>query len=296
MPARVSRFKLPPTLIFLLPWIITLAVFWAYPVLYSLFLSFSNYGVLDPQIQFIGLANYSHLFSDPDFWVALKNTSYFVVGTIPFTTILALLVAILVNQKMPLRGLFRAGFFIPSVTSMVVIALVFTNLYARDGYLTLLASILGLPAPEQGFLFSTSTALPSIMLMDVWVSFGYYMLLYLAALQGIPNELYESAEIAGAGRWQKFRFITLPYLRPMTLLIILINTIRSFQIFVEVFVMTKGGPLNSTLTVVYDVYELGFNRFQMGYASAVAYVLFFIILIFAFLQMKLLRLGKGVGD
>ncbi|MCI0532374.1 MAG: sugar ABC transporter permease [candidate division Zixibacteria bacterium] len=296
MPARVSRFKLPPTLIFLLPWIITLAVFWAYPVLYSLFLSFSNYGVLDPQIQFIGLANYSHLFSDPDFWVALKNTSYFVVGTIPFTTILALLVAILVNQKMPLRGLFRAGFFIPSVTSMVVIALVFTNLYARDGYLTLLVSILGLPAPEQGFLFSTSTALPSIMLMDVWVSFGYYMLLYLAALQGIPNELYESAEIAGAGRWQKFRFITLPYLRPMTLLIILINTIRSFQIFVEVFVMTKGGPLNSTLTVVYDVYELGFNRFQMGYASAVAYVLFFIILIFAFLQMKLLRLGKGVGD
>ena len=296
MPARMSGIKPSPTLIFLLPWIITLAVFWAYPVLYSLFLSFSIYGVLDPQIQFIGLANYSRLFSDPDFWMALKNTSFFVVGTIPFTTVLALLVAILVNQKLPLRGLFRAGFFIPSVTSMVVIALVFTNLYARDGYLTLLASILGLPAPEQGFLFSTSTALLSIMLMDIWVSFGYYMLLYLAALQGIPNELYESAEISGAGWWQKFRFITLPHLRPMTLLIILINTIRSFQIFVEVFVMTKGGPLNSTLTVVYDVYELGFNKFQMGYASAVAYVLFFIILIFALLQMKLLRLGQGVGD
>lgn len=244
----------------------------------------------------MGWANYLRLFSDPDFWLALKNTSFFVLGTIPFTTIMALLVAVLVNQKIPGRGFFRAGFFIPSVTSLVVIALVFTNLYAKDGYLTLLASILGIPVPQQGFLFSTVTALPSIMLMDIWVSFGYYMLLYLAGLQAIPQELYESAEISGANFWQKFRYISLPYLRPMTLLIILINTIRSFQIFVEIFVMTKGGPLNSTLTVVYQVYEVGFNRFQMGYASAIAYVLFVIILIFALLQMRLFKIGQGVAE
>ncbi|OGC87055.1 MAG: hypothetical protein A2142_05400 [candidate division Zixibacteria bacterium RBG_16_48_11] len=292
MPSR----RIPYTLIFLLPWILTLGIFWLYPLIYSLFLSFTRYGILDRQAEFVGWANYLRLFSDPDFWLALKNTSFFVLGTIPFTTIMALWVAILVDQKIPGRGFFRAGFFIPSVTSMVVIALVFTNLYAKDGYLTLLASILGIPVPQQGFLFSTATALPSIMLMDVWVSFGYYMLLYLAGLQAIPQELYESAEISGANFWQKFRYISLPYLRPMTLLIILINTIRSFQIFVEIFVMTKGGPLNSTLTVVYQVYEVGFNRFQMGYASAIAYVLFVIIMIFALLQMRLFKVGQGVAE
>jgi len=275
---------------------LTLGIFWLYPLFYSLYLSLTKYGILDRQAEFIGLANYAHLLSDPDFWTALKNTSFFVVGTIPITTILALFIAVLVNQKIPLKGWFRAGFFIPSVTSMVVIGLVFTNLFAKDGYLLLLASILGIPTPQQGLLFSTTTALPSIMLMDVWVSFGYYMLLYLAALQAVPQELYESAEISGANFWQKFRYVTLPYLRPMTLLIVLINTIRSFQIFVEIFVMTKGGPLNSTLTMVYQVYEVGFNRFQMGYASAIAYVLFFIILTFSLIQMKLFRLGQGVAE
>jgi multiple sugar transport system permease protein len=292
----LGRLKPSTTAIFLSPWILTLGLFWLYPLLYSLYLSFTNYGILGDQTKFIGLANFLQLFKDPDFWQALENTSFFVFGTIPFTTILALFVAILVNQKIPLRGVFRSGFFIPSITSMVVIALVFTNLYAKDGYLTLLAKILGLPVPQNGFLFSTATALPSIMLMDVWVSFGYYMLLYLVGLQAIPLELYESAESSGANAWQKFRYVTLPYLRPMTLLIIVINTIRSFQIFVEIFVMTKGGPLNSTLTVVYQVYEEGFNRFQMGYASAIAYVLFLIIMIFALLQMKILKAGKGIGE
>ena len=292
----MKKLFVPSTLVFLLPWILTLGIFWLYPLCYSLFLSFTKYAILSRQTEFVGLANYARLLSDPDFWIALKNTSFFVAGTIPFTTALALLTAVLVNQKIPLQGWFRAGFFIPSVTSMVVIALIFTNLYAKDGYLTFLASLLGLPTPERGFLFSTATALPSIMLMDVWVSFGYYMLLYLAALQAVPQELYESAEISGANIWQKFRYVSLPYLRPMTLLIVLINTIRSFQIFVEIFVMTKGGPLNSTLTVVYQVYETGFNRFQMGYASAIAYVLFFIIMIFALVQMRVFHLGKGVAD
>ena len=292
----MSSRKNSSTFTFLLPWLVTLGLFWLYPLLYSLYLSFTEYGILGGQAKFVGLANYANLLQDPDFWQALQNTSFFVVGTIPFTTILALIVAILVNQRIPLKGWFRAGFFIPSVTSMVVIALVFTNLYAKDGYLTFLASLIGIPLPQQGFLFSTATALPAIMLMDVWVSFGYYMLLFLAGLQAIPQELYESAEISGASFWQKFRYVTLPYLRPVTLLVILINTIRSFQIFVEIFVMTKGGPLNSTLTVVYQVYEVGFNRFQMGYASAIAYVLFFIILIFARLQMKILRVGKGIGE
>jgi len=285
-----------PTLLFLSPWLITLILFWLFPLIYSLYLSFTDYTILNPHPNFIGLKNYLNLFSDPDFLTALKNTSLFVVGTIPFTTLIALFLALIVNQKIPLKGFFRAGFFLPSITSMVVIALIFTNLYAKDGYLTFLCHLLGIPTPEKGFLFSTSTALPSIMLMDVWVSFGYYLILYVAALQAIPNELYEAAEISGASFWQKFRYVTLPYLRPMTLLIVLINTIRSFQIFIEIFVMTKGGPLNSTLTVVYSVYENGLVRFQMGYASAMAYVLFFIIMIFSLLQMKIFGLGKGVEE
>ncbi|OGC83655.1 MAG: ABC transporter permease [candidate division Zixibacteria bacterium RBG_19FT_COMBO_42_43] len=285
-----------PTLLFLSPWLMTLILFWLFPLIYSLYLSFTDYTVLNPYPNFIGVQNYLNLFSDPDFLTALKNTSLFVAGTIPFTTIIALFLALIVNQKIPLKDFFRAGFFLPSITSMVVIALIFTNLYSKDGYLTFLCHLLGIPTPEKGFLFSTSTALPSIMLMDVWVSFGYYLILYLAALQAIPQELYEAAEISGASFWQKFRYITLPYLRPMTLLIVLLNTIRSFQIFIEIFVMTKGGPLNSTLTVVYSVYENGLVRFQMGYASAMAYVLFFIIMIFSLLQMKVFGLGKGVEE
>ncbi|HEX9916198.1 MAG TPA: sugar ABC transporter permease [candidate division Zixibacteria bacterium] len=284
------------TFLFLLPWILTLLLFWLFPLIYSFILSLTKYSVISGQIKWIGFSNYLQILKDSDFWTALKNTSIFVIGTIPFTTIIALALAILVNQKIPLRGLFRAGFFVPSITSMVVIALIFTNLYAKNGYLSFLCQLAGLPVPENGWLFSTATALPSIMLMDIWMSIGYYMLLFLAALQAIPVELYQSADIFGANGWQKFWHITLPYLRPMTLFVVLINTIKSFQIFVEIFVMTKGGPLNSTLTMVYLVYDEGLHKFNMGYASAMAYCLFLIIAIFCLAQLKLFSFGKGVEE
>ena len=288
--------KQKSTFLFLLPWLLVLILFWLFPIIYSLILSLTEYNVLTGQAKWIGLSNYLELIKDPDFWVALKNTTIFVVGTIPFTTIFALILAVLINQKIPLKSLFRAGFFIPSITSMVVIALIFTNLYAKDGYINFLFNLIGLPTPEKGWLLSEKTALLSIMAMDVWMATGYYMLLFLAALQAIPVELYQVSDIFGASFWQKLWHVTLPHLRPMTLFIILINTIKSFQIFVEIFVMTKGGPLNSTLTMVYSVYEQGLHKFRMGYASAIAYVLFFIILIFSLLQMKLFRVGKAVGE
>lgn len=285
-----------PTFLFLLPWILILFVFWFFPLIYSFVLSLTKYSVLSGQIKWIGLSNYLQLLRDNDFWTALKNTSIFVIGTIPFTTIIALFLAILVNRKIPLRGLFRAGFFVPSITSMVVIALLFTNLYAKNGYLSFLCQLVNLPVPENGWLFSTATALPSIMLMDIWMSIGYYMLLFLASLQTIPLELYQSAEVFGANTWQKFWHITLPYLRPMTLFVVLINTIKSFQIFVEIFVMTKGGPLNSTLTMVYLVYDEGLHKFNMGYASAIAYFLFLIIMLFSLVQLKLFGYTKSVEE
>jgi len=284
------------TFLFLLPWLLILILFWLFPIIYSLILSFTEYNVLTGQAKWIGLANYFELFKDPDFWVALKNTIIFVVGTIPFTTIFALILAVLINQKIPLKSLFRAGFFIPSITSMVVIALIFTNLYAKDGYINFLFNLIGLPTPEKGWLLSEKTALLSIMGMDIWMATGYYMLLFLAALQAIPVELYQVSDIFGASFFQKLWHVTLPHLRPMTLFIILINTIKSFQIFVEIFIMTKGGPLNSTQTLVYLVYEQGLHKFKMGYASAIAYVLFFIILVFSLIQMKLFRVGKAIGE
>jgi multiple sugar transport system permease protein len=284
------------TILFLLPWIIILLLFWFFPLVYSFILSFTQYTVLSGRAEWVGLSNYLRLLKDPDFWTALKNTSFFVFGTIPFTTFFALVLALLVNQKIPLRGFLRAGFFVPSITSLVVISLVFIHLYAKDGYFNFLLNILNLPAPDKGFLFSEKTALLSIMFMDVWIATGYYMLLFLAALQAIPTELYEISDTFGANFFQKFRFVTLPYLRPMFLFVIVINTIKSFQIFIEVFVMTKGGPLNSTLTMVYLVYEEGLYKFNFGYASAVAYCLLFIIMVFSILQMKSFGLGKGIED
>ncbi len=284
------------TILFLLPWILILLLFWLFPLVYSFILSFTKYTVLSGRAEWVGLSNYLRLLKDPDFWIALKNTSFFVFGTIPFTTFFALVLALLVNQKIPLRGFLRAGFFVPSITSLVVISLVFIHLYAKDGYFNFLLNLLNLPAPDKGFLFSEKTALLSIMFMDVWIATGYYMLLFLAALQAIPTELYEISDTFGANFIQKFRFVTLPHLRPMFLFVIVINTIKSFQIFIEVFVMTKGGPLNSTLTMVYLVYEEGLYKFNFGYASAVAYCLFFIIMVFSILQMKSFGLGRGIED
>jgi multiple sugar transport system permease protein len=276
------------------PWIITFLVFWFFPLVYSFVISFSDYRLLSDSWSWVGLENYTKLFADKDFLTALKNSFIFVVGTIPFTTAIALWLAVLIHDRFPGRTFFRAAYFMPSITSIVVIALIFTNLYARNGYLHLLARMVGLDPPPNGFLQSPSTALFSIMAMDIWMASGYYMLLFLGGLQTIPAELYEAARVMGASRWQQFRQITLPMLRPIMLFVIVINSIKSFQVFVEVFVMTKGGPLNSTFTAVYFVYETGLARFEFGYASAAAYVLFVIISISALIQFRLLKTGWSV--
>jgi multiple sugar transport system permease protein len=271
------------------PWIATFIVFWLFPLIYSFVLSLTNHRLLAPTTDWVGLRNYARLLSDPDFLVAMKNSFIFVIGTIPFTTVIALALALLMNERFRARTFLRAAYFLPSITAMVVIALIFSNLYARGGYLHLLAGMAGLHPPENGFLLSQKTALASIMAMDIWMASGYYMLLFLGGLQTIPVELYEAARITGAARWQQFRYITLPMLKPVTLFIIVINSIKSFQVFVEIFVMTKGGPLNATYTGVYFVYETGLRRFDFGYASAAAYVLFAVIAAASILQFRLLK-------
>lgn len=270
------------------PWIATFGVFWLFPLLYSFAIGFTDYQLLAKDYHWVGLANYTSLFSDPAFLAAVKNTFIFVGGTIPFTTVIALAMALLLNRSFKGRGLFRAIYFLPSITSMVVIALIFTNLYSRGGYVACLSQLTGFTPPEYGFLYDRGTALYSIMAMDVWMSVGYYMLIFLAGLKAIPDELYEAAEISGAGSVRQFFSITLPLLRPVILFILVINSIKSFQVFVEIFVMTKGNF--DTATMVYFIYDSGLTtHFSFGYASAAAYVLFVIIGLFSILQFFLLR-------
>jgi multiple sugar transport system permease protein len=274
---------------FLAPWLLTLAIFWVYPLLHSFYLSFTRYSTLSNRATWVGFENYRRLLHDDVFWAALWNTLIFVIGTIPFTTIFALLLAVLLNRKIAWRDVYRSGYFIPSVTSIVVLSLIFTNLYARDGYLNTLLGMVGISGPVDGWLQNTSTALPAIMAMDVWIAIGYYVVLFLAALQTIPGELYEAADLDGASARTQFFRITLPGIRPMILFVLVINTIRSFQVFTEVYVMTKGGPVNSTTTLVYQVFQNAFDRADMmGYASAIAYVVFLLILAVSLLQFKVL--------
>jgi multiple sugar transport system permease protein len=218
----------------------------------------------------------------------LKNTLTFVFGTIPFTTLLALGLALALQKRFRGRDFFRAGFFLPTVVSIVVISLVWKGLYAPDGFLSSLVRALGGTPPR--WLLEPHTALASIMAMDVWAASGYYMVIFLAGLQAIPEELYESASLEGATPWQKFVHITLPMLKPTFLFVLVVNSVRSLQVFTEVFVMTGGGPLHATLTSVFYLYEQAFYKFRLGYASSIAYLLFALTLGLAFLQVRWLKL------
>lgn len=290
-PAHSGR----STLVFLSPWLVSFGLFWLFPLVFSLVLSFMDFNPLRPDLaRFVGLANFARAVRDPLFWTSLKNTLVFVFGTVPVTTAIAFFLAVAINRKIPFRSFYRAGFFVPSIVSVVVISIVFKQLYSPAGLVNKALELFG--AEPRSWLGDPGTALLSIMAMDVWSSFGYYTILFLAGLQAIPGELYEAAVLDGGGFWGTLRFVTVPMLRPITLFVIVINTIRSFQVFIEIFVMTRGGPLNSTLTSVFYLYDRAFYRFEMGYASAVGYLLFAVIMGFSFLQMRYLRVGRGAAE
>ncbi len=281
---------------FVAPWLATFIVFGLFPLLHSIIISFSRYNLLNSQMQFVGLRNYFEIIREPDFLSALGHTAFFALGTIPFTMTIALFAAVLINRKIPLKGLYQAGLFLPVATSVIVIATIFTYLYSTDGVVNAVFTWLGWPVPSPSWLLNTKWALPAIMIMNVWSSFGYYMVLFLAGLQTIPDALYEAAAIDGANEWQQFWHVTLPQLRPIVLLAVVINTIHTFQVFPEIFAMTQGGPLGATTTVVWYLYETGFHRFDMGRAAAVGYVLFLIIMLFSLLQMRIFRMGEEAGE
>jgi len=276
------------------PWVVSFALFGLYPFAFSLVASFTDYSpIRAAHARFVGVDNYTHALLDSAFWSSLGNTALFVVGTIPFTTLLALGLALAIQPAFRGRTVFRVGFFLPSVVSVVVLSLVFKGLYAPNGSLNGLLRVLGLPTPS--WLLDPNTALPAIMAMDVWSASGYYMVIFLAGLEAIPRELYDAARLEGATWWGCLQHITLPLLRPTLLFVLVVNTVRSLQIFSEVFVMTRGGPLHQTTTVVYYLYEQAFYRFNLGYASAVAYLLFILTLLLAWAQSRLVGRTAGVG-
>lgn len=277
----------------LAPWLFFFAAFGIFPLLHALVLSFLSYNPLRPDlVQWAGLDNYARALTTPSFWRALRTTTIFVVGTLPVTLTLAYIVAALLAGARRGQGFFRAAIFFPATLSMVVISLVFKSLYAEEGLLNGWLVAAGLPRVH--WLQDPSLALPSIMAMDVWASVGYYAILILAARKTLPEEQLEAARLEGISRLRVERKIVLPHVRPVLLFVVLLNTIRSFQIFIEPFVLTRGGPLESTLTLVYYLYERAFYHFEMGYASALAFLLLLFVGIVLVIQRR--ALGRGSAE
>lgn len=292
----LSRRRLREQLIgwgFALPFVLVFTFFMAGPIVASLALSFTDFGLRDLRnplgTDFVGLANYQALLDDPKFRKAMINTVYFVVVGVPLTLLIGLAVALALDRGIKkFRTLFRVGYYLPVVTSIVAIAVVWRFLLNPDqGLINLLLAQAGIDGPS--WLADPMLAMPSIIAMAAWRNLGLAMIVFLAGLQTIPAQLYEAAAIDGAGRWQAFRNVTLPLLRPTILFLVVITTIGYLQLFEEPFVMTDGGPLESTLSVTMYMYQQGFEFFHQGYASAIAYVLFIIVAIVAFLQFRFLR-------
>lgn len=287
--------RLTPYL-FLLPALIILGLTVFYPALQAFYLSFTRYEYdLTQAPQWVGLANFRRLGSDPVFWQTLWNTVLYLIGVVPILVVIPLVLAILVNQK--LRGInwFRAAYYTPVVISMVVAGIAWKWLYAQNGLLNQLLKQLGiLTTSGIPWLTSPKFAIFSVMVVTVWKGLGYYMVIYLAGLQSIPPELYEAAAIDGSDGWRKHWDITVPLIRPYLVLVAVISAISATKVFEEIYIMTQGGPRNSSKTIVYYLYEQAFRNLEMSYACAIGLVLFLAILILSILNLKLSQLRGGL--
>lgn len=279
--------------LFALPFLLVFAVFLAVPIVASLVLSFTGFGLANLRdwfsADFVGLDNYSQLFSDERFQKAARNTAVFVVVGVPLTIGAGLAAALGLNQAIGrIQSFFRVGYYLPVVTSIVAIAVIWRYLLNPDfGLVNSALDLVGIDGPN--WLGETSTALASIIALGIWRNFGFDMVIFLAALQGINPVLYEAAKVDGATPWDIFRRITLPLLRPTILFLAVITSAGYLQLFEEPFVMTGGGPLDSTLSVAMYVYQQGFNFLNLGYAAAIAYALFVAIVVLTFIQFRLLK-------
>lgn len=274
--------------LFVAPSMTVIALFVVWPIVQAFWMSLHDWSFLAVDRPFIGLDNYRELLHDDRFWNALQVTAVYTIGSVPTQIVLALAVALALNER--LRGVswFRAAYFFPVISSLAVMAIVWGFLLDPDiGLLAYWLSHLGLTPAD--VLQSTTWALPAVVAVGIWKNLGFTMVILLAGLQGIPPGLYEAASIDGAGRWARFRDITLPGLRQTMLFVTVIGVIASLQAFDQVYVMTRGGPLFTTETLVTYMYHQAFNLFRMGYGASVAWVLFLIIMVVSVLQLRLFR-------
>lgn len=271
--------------LYLVPSITILVCFWFLPAFYAFLISFFRWDFMNPVKTFVGLENYFSLLISAEFWRVMLNTVYYMVGSIPTAMFLALVLALALNEKIRFLAFFRSSIFAPVISCIIAMSAVWLWMYDPiNGLLNYFLQLVGFN-PMQ-WLSDTKTAMLSLIIMDIWKHTGYDMIIYLAGLQSIPEESYEAAKIDGAGRWERFRHITWPLLAPTTLFILIISVIRRFQVFSMVHTMTQGGPAGATDVIVYYLYEKAFQDFNMGYAFAISYILFIVILAATLIQWK----------
>ena len=269
------------------PYILFFLVFVAFPVIFSAVLTLHRWNIIAP-MKFVGLHNFIRLFQDRMFFRSLLNTMIFLAVHIPLQIIVALFFAEMLNQKIKFRKFFRAAYFLPVVVSGVVVTMLWQQLYGFDsGLLNRLLIHLGLP--KIGWLSNPRIAMPSIALVATWKNVGLYIVLFLVGLQSVPEQQYEAARLEGATHWQQFWFVTFPSINPTIFMVLVLSTIGGFSLFIEPYIMTGGGPLNSTLSTILYIYKEGFFYYHLGYATTVGFAFAVLILLVVVLQRKFIE-------
>ncbi|GAA5145462.1 sugar ABC transporter permease [Nocardioides marinquilinus] len=278
--------------LFIAPGMLIFSVFTLGALVFAAWLTFHRWSIIEPEKPFVGLQNYRDMVDDERFVQSVLNTIYFTGASVPITMFIGLCLALLLNQPLRGRALFRTAYYLPVVTPFVVSALLWKWLYNGDfglfNYYLMKGHVIDEPLQ---WLSSQNLAMPSVVLMSIWSGVGFSMVIYLAGLQSVPYELYESAKLDGASTLQRIRHVTIPLLRPTTLFLLVIGIIGSLQVFTQIFVMTQGGPVNKTTTMVYYMYLWAFKYYDMGYASTLAFALFAMLLVFTAFQLRLFRDG-----
>jgi multiple sugar transport system permease protein len=287
----VRRLPLAPYL-FIAPNLVLFSTFTFLPLVFAFYISFNRWGLLD-RPRFIGAGNYARILTDQLFWRALGNTVIYSLGTVPTSLALGLALALALDRPLWGRAVIRSTYFLPVVISGVATAVIAAWLF-NDNYGVINAVLQLLGLPKVNWLSSPSWALPSLVITTLWVRLGFCMVVYLAALQGIPSDYYHAAAIDGATRWDQFRYVTVPLLSPATFLLLILNVIYSFQVFDLIYVMTGGGPGFATTMLVQYIYQSAFMTSEMGYASAIGVVLYLLILAFTLLQWRVSRQAQNV--
>ena len=278
--------------ILIAPVCIHIFIFVIIPIVYAFILSFQEWNMLSPDKDFVGLGNYERMLSDSVFFLSLKNTLWYTVWSVPFCLVLSLLLAVAMKRRSAVNSFLRTCFFLPVIVSLVVTSVVFTWLF--DPMIGLVNYYLGkIGIGPLVWLSDPDLALPTLVIVSIWKSLGYNMVIFLAGIQSIPDVYYEASRIDGANGVQQFFDITLPLLKPTTLFVLIMSVMSSFQVFDQVYLMTSGGPVNRTKVIVFYIYETAFYFFDMGYASALSFVLFLMILILTIIQFRCFSLRDG---